>query len=199
MNSGPKQKRRAVFIHRAFQGRFIAWMLGLILVFGVCSAGILYLLLASELEAETRSVHVRIMDVWERLGLAIVSGNVVSALMSGVLVVIVVLYLSHKIAGPMFRFSRIFDEIGRGNLDVSADLREDDQLKDLAQSLDRLILALRQQRTQRMNGLVEARTLVADLQQSAAEAGGAERAVAIARLDARLAALQKEEGAQEAL
>lgn len=186
MNQPVVNKRRTVFIQRAFQGRFIAWMLVMILLFAVCSAFILYLLLASDLQSEARSAHLRIADTWQKLGTSIVIGNLVSAVFAGICVAVVVLYTSHKIAGPLYRFQKLFGEVGRGNLDLSASLREHDQMKELAAAFDEMLEALRRQREERAAAVRDA---VAAVQQLQALYPG-ESSAALARIQARLGELQ---------
>lgn len=186
MNEPVKNKRRTLFIQPAFQGRFIASMLGLILLFAVCSAFILYLLLASDLESEARSAHLRIVDTWQKLGLSIVIGNLVSALFTGITVIVVVLYISHKIAGPMYRFQKLFAEVGRGHLDMTASLREHDQLKELASSFDEMLASLRKRRDERIVAIRDAAAAVHELQYLYPE----ESSSALARIQTRLQELE---------
>ncbi|WP_045226691.1 HAMP domain-containing protein [Methyloterricola oryzae] len=189
MNQPVVNKRRTVFIQRAFQGRFIAWMLVMILLFAVCSAFILYLLLASDLQSEARSAHLRIADTWQKLGTSIVIGNLVSAVFAGICVAVVVLYISHKIAGPMYRFQKLFGEVGRGNLDLRASLREHDQMKELAAAFDDMLEALRRQREERAAAVRDAAAAVQQLQ--ALYPG--ESSAALARIQARLEELQEKD------
>lgn len=165
MTEKPPCKRRTVFIQPAFQGRFIAWMLAMIVVFGVCSAAILYFLLASDLENETRAAHLRIIDTWQKLGLSIILANAMSAIFIGISVTVVVLYISHKIAGPMYRLQILFKEVGRGNLDISVRLRDKDQLQELANSFDEMLADLRQRRNRQDAALQEAQGIVDQLKQ----------------------------------
>lgn len=47
--------------------------------------------------------------------------------------IIVVLYISHEIAGPLYRFESLCHQVGEGNLDTITYLRKKDQLQELAQ------------------------------------------------------------------
>ncbi len=51
---------------------------------------------------------------------------------------------SHKIAGPLYRFRKVFQEVSSGNLLIQATIRKNDCLKNEASSIDDMILALRQ-------------------------------------------------------
>ena len=50
---------------------------------------------------------------------------------------------SHKIAGPLYRFRKVFHEISEGNLSIQARIRKNDCLKNESSCIDDMILALR--------------------------------------------------------
>jgi methyl-accepting chemotaxis protein len=54
------------------------------------------------------------------------------------------LLVSHKLAGPMFRFQKEIETISAGNLTQKIQLRNKDQLVSLAVSLDSMRRALRE-------------------------------------------------------
>ncbi len=54
----------------------------------------------------------------------------------GVLVVIVTLFLTHRIAGPFFRFEKSLDEMIDGDVSQKINLREKDEGKALAQKIN---------------------------------------------------------------
>jgi methyl-accepting chemotaxis protein len=53
------------------------------------------------------------------------------------------IFVSHKIAGPLFRLKKSLDMIAEGNLDVVIKLRKWDDLKDLAEHINILTGELR--------------------------------------------------------
>jgi len=136
-------KRRNIFIKKAFQGRFIAGVCLLILLSGLCSALLIYWITGSDLQAQSQSVHINIANASERLGLSLLIGNVVAVIVTGTLTVFVVLYASHKIAGPLYRFEKTCEQVGDGKLDIMVSLREKDQLSDLAQAFAVMVNKLR--------------------------------------------------------
>jgi methyl-accepting chemotaxis protein len=147
--------RRSVFIKKAFQGRFIASVLLMIILFGLCSAGLIYWLISGDLQSQSQSAHVNIANAWERLGLSILIGNIVAAVVAGLSAIIVVLYISHKIAGPLYRFEILCRQIGEGNLDGVTHVRENDQLQELAIAFTEMVGQLRQRRDQQQALLTE--------------------------------------------
>ncbi|MFQ6083923.1 MAG: hypothetical protein ACE5WD_11300 [Candidatus Aminicenantia bacterium] len=53
--------------------------------------------------------------------------------------IIITLFTSHKIAGPLFRLERISEQIARGELPEKVRIRAKDQTKSVAQSMDNLV------------------------------------------------------------
>jgi methyl-accepting chemotaxis protein len=54
-------------------------------------------------------------------------------------VAILALVLSHRAAGPIYRFKKIFDDINSGNLKARVKLRPDDDFQDVAESFNRVM------------------------------------------------------------
>lgn len=52
---------------------------------------------------------------------------------------VVGLYLSHRTAGPLFHFKRVFDEINSGNAKARIKLRPRDDFQDVAESFNRMM------------------------------------------------------------
>lgn len=152
-NSQPT--RRRIFIKKSFQVRFILGAFAVILLSGLCSALLIYWITADDLQARSLSAHVDIAQTTDRLGLSILIGNVVAIMVAGAVAVISVLYASHRIAGPLHRFETLCEEVGKGNLDYAAQLRENDQLQELARSFSTMVAKLRIQRGQRSELVAE--------------------------------------------
>lgn len=153
-------QRRHVFIKKEFQGRFVLTVLGIILSSGMCSALLIYGLTDGELQAQSISMHAAVSSVSERLGISIVIGSAVSMVMAGAVAVVAVLYASHKIAGPLYRFEMLCGQVGDGNLDGIAQIRDKDQLQELANAFAVMVSKLREQRSQRSEAVA---TLYAQL------------------------------------
>ncbi|MDX8130077.1 hypothetical protein QLH52_22495 [Methylomonas sp. OY6] len=148
-------KRRQIFIKRDFQGRFILGAFALILLAGLCSALLIYWMTGGDLQAQSQSAHANIVNAAERLGVSILIGNLVAILVAGGIAVSTVLYASHKIAGPLYRFETLCQEVGDGKLDTVTHLRENDQLQDLALSFSNMVAKLRNRREHRARLIAE--------------------------------------------
>lgn len=182
-------KRRNVFIKKDFQGRFILGAFTLILLSGLCSALLIYLITGDDLQAQSQSAHANIVNAWERLGISILIGNVVSIVVAGAVAVISVLYASHKIAGPLYRFESLCEDVGNGNLDTITQLREKDQLQELALSFASMVAKLRERRQLRSRLITEIQQQLEQCTQARDELPPPVYA-AIARLNALVAELE---------
>jgi len=67
------------------------------------------------------------------------------------------IFLTHKIAGPLFRLQESFREVSEGNLQVRARLRKLDEAKDTAQSFNQMVEVL-DQSVATMKNIVENET-----------------------------------------
>lgn len=141
-------KRRHVFINKAFQGRFIASVFLLILLSCLCSAVLIYWLAGSDLQAQQQTAHVNILNTIERLAITIMIANAVSMTIASTVAIVVAIYASHKIAGPLYRFEKLCQQVGDGEFNVVTALREKDQLQPLAASFSRMVEQLRTRKNQ---------------------------------------------------
>jgi|GEM_PF-1859385 methyl-accepting chemotaxis protein len=57
--------------------------------------------------------------------------------------IIITLFSSHKIAGPLFRLERIIEQITRGEIPKEVRIRAKDQIKSFANSMDNLVKEIR--------------------------------------------------------
>jgi len=86
----------------------------------------------------------------EHLGISIFIANVAALLIAGGLSVFVMLYSSHKIAGPLYRFEKLCEQVGDGQLDTITSLREGDQLQDMGKAFAGMVSKLRDRKSQRV-------------------------------------------------
>lgn len=162
MSTSEAPKRRNVFINKAFQGRFIGSVFLLMLLSGLCSALLIYWITGGDLQAQSESAHINIANAWARLGLSLLIGNVVAILIAGTIAAFVVLYASHKIAGPLYRFEKLCEQVGNGDLDIITAIREKDQLHDLANSFLTMVNKLKDRKQKQQDSVI---TLINQIEQ----------------------------------
>lgn len=132
------QKRKIKLINRDFQYRLMAKFIfiygAMVIIFGA----LLYVFFDSEISANLFSAHVSYRSVSQMLMPIFITLTVLNMIITGVMIVLVVLRSSHKIAGPLFRFNEALKAIADRNLKPITSIRDDDQLKDISTTLGRV-------------------------------------------------------------
>jgi methyl-accepting chemotaxis protein len=135
---GKSYKRRKLFIKKYFQGRLI---LGCFLF--VAGGGLLFNVLLGVLPTDASTIsqasHDFPTDQTPLLLLKqILTANWFLIIIGSVFVMIASLFLSHRIAGPMFRFESTLENMKKGHLDNTIHLRDKDEGKELALKINEL-------------------------------------------------------------
>ena len=135
------QKRRIYYIEKKFQTKYILLTIFLLLTYTfafiiiIFSPFILTLSLdfysLSEKAEAARTLLLLHSKVWPGIGGIILLFGALS------------IFITHKIAGPLYRLKKSLAMIVEGNLDVKVKLRKGDDLKDLAEHFNMLAEELR--------------------------------------------------------
>ena len=130
------QKRRIYYIEKKFQTKYILLTIFLLLTYTfafiiiIFSPYILTLSLdfysLSEKAEAARTLLLLHSKVWPGIGGIILLFGALS------------IFITHKIAGPLYRLKKSLSMIVKGNLDVKVKLRKGDDLKDLAEHFNML-------------------------------------------------------------
>jgi methyl-accepting chemotaxis protein len=70
-----------------------------------------------------------------------------------VLIGLLGIYFTHKVAGPVFKMTRLLKQVGEGDLHVETRLRKGDELKDFFDTFAKMVFDLRQIETRRLQGI----------------------------------------------
>lgn len=134
------QKRRHYFIEKRFQAKYILLTILLLLTYTLFFVAIIfapYMLTLyfdypiTQKEEAARAILLLHGKIWPWVAAIILLFGVIS------------IFITHKIAGPVFRLKKCLTEITRGNLDIKIKLRKGDDLKDLAEHINILVEELR--------------------------------------------------------
>ena len=135
-----KYKRRNYFIDKQFQTKYIILSIVMLLIYTLLFAVVLFapfaLQLSSDAPLAEQTAAARTLltlhgSVWPALGIVILIMSSLS------------IFITHRVAGPVYRFKKVLAEISGGNLDISVKLRDKDDLKDLAEEFNLVIGDLR--------------------------------------------------------
>ncbi|MBI9086341.1 MAG: methyl-accepting chemotaxis protein [Desulfobacterales bacterium] len=135
-------QRRIYYIKKDFQFRFIFKFCLLVLAGGLVSTGILSFFSKGTLTSTFDNSRLVIEKTSIAILPAVVYTNLITLVLITVATVAVTLLVSHKLAGPMFRFEADLKMIGEGELTKKVRLRKEDQLKDLVGSLNDMTASL---------------------------------------------------------
>lgn len=130
------EKRRIVLIDHRFQLRMTAAFIALQIFLTVVFAAGLYLFVDSEVHADLASAHASYLSLRQMLLPIVAVLAAFSITLSIVLSTVFVVLMSHKIAGPMYRFRTVLESMAHRRFEPFSRIRPDDQLGEFAGSLD---------------------------------------------------------------
>ena len=137
-------RRKQHFIKRGYQTRFILKFCLLVLVGAVISTALLYFLAQGSLTSTYANSRLTIRATSVAIMPAVIYTNLITLGLVTVGCIFVVLYVSHRIAGPLYRFEKELAEIAEGDLTKVVHLRKKDEVTDMADSLNRMTASLRE-------------------------------------------------------
>jgi len=141
--SDQKHKRylKNYIINPAYQLRYIFWLTSSGLILVALNAWIAYsyikenYLTLVDLSPMTDEAKDQLYSELRHLVLAISS----SSLLFLILISVLGIFLSHKTAGPLYAFKRIFEEISQGETRKRLRLRPGDEFQDVAESFNKMM------------------------------------------------------------
>jgi methyl-accepting chemotaxis protein len=142
MNNKKEQKRRTLLINRDFQFKLILKFILINLLVLAVFSGLVYIFFDSEVTANLSSAHVTYKNVSHMLFPIVLTLSIINLLVTSIIIAVVVLYASHKIAGPLYRFNVVLEAIGNRNLKTVTKIRDKDQLKIVSASFTRMVETL---------------------------------------------------------
>lgn len=153
--------RRRYFINKAFQINIILHFVFLVIMGCSLSGLLIYYFMRHGLETESVAVIKNIMSI---LIPTIIIAQISVCIVSLIATVYVVMYLSNRIAGPLYRLERIAGYVGEGNLEIRVGFREKDALMPLKSAFQGMIDNLQRKMINIKNNCKDIRNLEDDLQ-----------------------------------
>lgn len=160
------ERRRIYFIKKRFQGNFILKFCMLVIVGSIVSGIIIYTMASTTVTTTFEGSRLRIKSTADYILPAVLLSGAVVVVFIGLATVAVTLFTSHKIAGPLYRMEKDVEEVTSGNLTKKFNLRQTDEIKALAESLDKMTQSLRA-------NIAEVKQGLSDLESALAASPGA--------------------------
>jgi len=174
--------KRNVFIKKKFQADFAWKFLVLIVAESLLAIGLFAYLSRGTVITGWSGSEVVVARTGEYFMPTLLLTNLVVIGLTAVVGFVVLLVVSHKIAGPLWRFEKTLEETSAGDLTRRFSLRTDDQMHELAEKMNRFnstmesVVADLQQGLDEMDGRLEqaARAIGPAVNEEGGGAGGAE-------------------------
>lgn len=127
-----QNRRKEYFIDKEFQRNFILKFCGLVVLTSVISGVALYLFLRNTVTTAFVNSRLSIVSTSDYVVPSLIVSSLISVALVGIATAIVVMYLSHRIAGPLYNIERSIKEVGKGDLTTKIQLRSTDEMAKLA-------------------------------------------------------------------
>jgi len=133
-----KSRRKTYLIKKGFQSRLITVILLLVIIVANITGGVVYAIVKIDSFRMFLEQTFNLSSADDILLPAVVLAEIVSFIIVG----IISLFVSHRMAGPVYRFERVTEGISEGDLTIHIRLREKDEFKDLAEAFNEMIQKL---------------------------------------------------------
>ncbi len=143
MENAFANRRKNYYIKKKFQRDFILKFLALLLLGALISGAIIYLMSKSALTTTFDNSRLAIRSTADYILPSVLLSGAAAMIIIGFAAIIMMLFASHKIAGPLYRIGKDIDELASGNLNVRFVLRGGDEIKELAHKLDSMAQSLK--------------------------------------------------------
>lgn len=131
--------RRNYFIDRNFQCDFI-FRFSLLVVFGgILTIILLYLLAGKATTVTIIDSRVVVKTTADFILPILIQTAAVVTILVGLATAVVTLFVSHRIAGPMYRFKKVIQKLTEGDFSSEFNIRSSDQLREIADLLNSMI------------------------------------------------------------
>lgn len=131
-------KRKNYFINKVFQSEFILKFCGLVVIGSTVFGIILYLFSKHTLTTSFENSRLVIKSTADYLFPGLLFGGLIVSIFTALAASVVVILMTHRIAGPMYRFEKYINEIGSGRLYSDLKIRKKDQFQNMSTSLNKM-------------------------------------------------------------
>jgi signal transduction histidine kinase len=138
-------KRRNYFIEKKFQSQFIIKFCLLVVFGGLVTIALVYLFSRQATTVAIVNSRVVVRTAADFLLPILIQTVAIAVTLTGLGVIFVTLLVSHRIAGPLYRFKKAMEGMERGDFSRGFTLRTHDQLQDVAVSVNQMLKSNRQQ------------------------------------------------------
>jgi len=137
-------KRRNYFINKKFQSNFILRFCFLVVATGLALMAVLYAMAGRANTVSFVNSRVVVQNTADFLFPLLIQTFVVSTIVVGLVTIVATLFISHRIAGPLYRFKKVLGSFGEGDFSLSCRIRRKDALQDMVTAFNNMIARVRE-------------------------------------------------------
>ncbi|MEA2060886.1 MAG: HAMP domain-containing protein [Thermodesulfobacteriota bacterium] len=137
-----KIQRRQVYINRSFQTGFILKFCLILFLGGLISIALTYFTTSDTITSTFANSRLVVENTSTAILPSVVVTNLITTAVVLLIAVVVTLFVSHKIAGPMYRFEKDIQRISTGDLKSHIHIRDGDQFGEMVTSLNAMVDSL---------------------------------------------------------
>ena len=131
-----KHKRRSYFINKRFQTEFILKFCGLVALGCIAFGVIVYILSKNTLTTSFENSRLVVKSTADYILPGLLLGGLVVGLIMAIASAIAVVFMTHRLAGPIYRFEKYAQDVGAGKLSADLKIRKKDQFQNLVSALN---------------------------------------------------------------
>lgn len=143
MDNAIYKRRRIRIVKMEFQRNFILKFCAIIIFAALIIAAIVYALSISSTTTVFENSRLTIKSTADFILPLLILSCLAAIIGAGAVTIIVTLFISHRIAGPLYRLEKDIAEVNNGNLNVEIRVRKKDELQELAKSLNQMLKSIR--------------------------------------------------------
>lgn len=133
-----KYKRRHYFINKAFQSEFILKFCALVALGCVVFGVILYALSSKTLTTSFENSRLVVKSTADYLLPGLLFGGMIVGILTAIVTSIIVVLMTHRVVGPMYRFEKQAEKIGSGELSSDLKIRKKDQFQNFVTAFNKM-------------------------------------------------------------
>ena len=130
-------RRRHYIIKKAFQLKYIALLLAVVLISVIITGYTIYYNIWTLLGDKLANVYPqgRLITIFRTVNVRLA----INMIFVSMLCIGIGIFASHRIAGPVFRMIRFLNTVAAGDYNQKLTLRKTDELKDLAEAINKVV------------------------------------------------------------
>ena len=141
MTKTPEQRnrRRNYFIKKKFQASFIVKFCLLLILACLIMSAVSLLLTKKTVTTSFEGLRLTVKSTADYILPVLASSGIIAIVLVSLATIAVLLYISHRIYGPIYRLEKDVTEIGKGDLTVEVHLRQHDEFKGLGELINGMV------------------------------------------------------------